>query len=303
VSFVTSLTEKAAPKESATVILVRNNDSGSWEVFLARRHKQQSFMAGAYVFPGGQVDTADSDPELSSCISTVDNFDPQALLKDASLTPEMAQSLFICAIRETFEETGVLLAQTLDGNFIKLESAQDVARVAAYRRELNSGRLTLKEIAQRESLCFPLPALVPYAHWITPEIAPKRFSTRFFLARLPDGQEATTDSDELTEFLWVTPGDALQMHLNGKMMLMPPTLKTLEELSVFAGMDELFEQARHRTIYPILPEASANVLMLPHDPEYSIFEYKKPANPCEPSRFVFTNSIWRTGFYHDEKKR
>ena len=292
---MSSFEQASVPRESTTVILVRKNDAGLGEVFLARRHQRQSFMAGAYVFPGGQVDAADSDPELSSYIPSIENFDPQSLLQDASLTPEMAQSLFICAIRETFEETGVLFAQT-GGNFIQLDSGQDSARFVHYRQELNRGGISLQDIAAKEKLFFALHALSPYAHWITPEIVPKRFSTRFFLARLPDGQTAATDSDELTDFLWVTPGDALQMQLNKEIMLMPPTLKTLEELAAFADLDELFEHARHRTIYPILPEAAANVLLLPHDPEYDIAKYKRPARLDEPSRFISVDGIWQTGY-------
>jgi 8-oxo-dGTP pyrophosphatase MutT (NUDIX family) len=292
---VSSFEQASVPRESTTVILVRKNDAGLGEIFLARRHQRQSFMAGACVFPGGQVDAADSDPEFSSYIPSIENFDPQSLLQDASLTPEMAQSLFICAIRETFEETGVLFAQT-GGNLIQLDSGQDIARFARYRQELNRGGISLQDIAAKENLFFALHALIPYAHWITPEIVPKRFSTRFFLAGLPDGQTATTDCDELTDFLWVTPGDALQMQLNKEIMLMPPTLKTLEELAAFADLDELFEHARHRTIYPILPEAAANVLLLPHDPEYSISAYKRPARLDEPSRFISVDGIWQTGY-------
>jgi 8-oxo-dGTP pyrophosphatase MutT (NUDIX family) len=301
---VTLLAEKTIPKESATVILVRQDQGRSWEIFLARRHKHQSFMAGAYVFPGGQVDAADGDSEISPFISATDNFDPLALLQDKSLTPETARSLFICAIRETFEETGVLIAWKSgeSENCIKLNQEPDISRFAAYRKELNSGRMTLREIAKKESLFFPLNTLLPYAHWITPEIQPKRFSTRFFLARLPEGQTATTDSDELTDFIWVTPGNALQMNINSKIMLMPPTLKTLEELSAFSSLDTLFADVQGRTIYPILPQHSENILKLPHDPEYSVEGYKKPARPAEPSRFTFSDGIWRTGFLRNNTR-
>ena len=171
------------------------------------------------------------------------------------------------------------------GSCIKLNQEKDISRFAAYRREISSGRTTLKEIARRESLSFPLNALMPYAHWITPEIQPKRFSTRFFLAKLPDGQKATTDSDELTDFLWVTSEDALQMHLNREIMLMPPTLKTIEELSAYSCMDALFAVAQSRTIYPILPQPMNGVLKLPHDPEYSIERYRKPARTCRAFPF------------------
>lgn len=292
------LPQASVPKESATVILVRENQAGSWEVFLAHRHRSQSFMAGAYVFPGGQVDASDSDPGLSNYIATVENFNPRGLLNEPGLPPEMAQSLFVCAIRETFEETGVLFART-GGNFLQLNSGQNSGRFSLYRRELNLRNIRLQDILSKEDIFLALDALVPYAHWITPEIMPKRFSTRFFLARLPEGQSAITDSDELTDFLWVTPKEALQKHLKKEISLMPPTLKTIDELAAFPDLDELFAQTRQRTIYPILPQPTDNFLKLPHDPEYGIAEYKQPPRPSEASRLIVADGIWKTAFYQD----
>ena len=239
--------QAAVPKESATVILVRSNQANSWEVFLARRHRDSSFMAEAYVFPGGQVAAADTDAQLNGYISTPDNFNPQALLQDDRLSPEMAQSFFICAIRETFEEAGVLIARTSSGHSINFDSNQENDRFTAYRRELNAGTITIHDIAEKENLQFPLDALIPYAHWITPEIMPKRFRTFFFLVKLPEEQKTTTDCSELTDSLWATPRDILKMHYNKEIMLMPPTLKTMEELTAYASIDELFAAARGRT--------------------------------------------------------
>ena len=288
--------QASVPKESATVILVRKNSAGRGEVFLACRHRQQSFMAGAYVFPGGKVD--DADVGLSDHIRVPDHFNPPTLLQDVSLTLPVAQSLYVCAIRETFEETGVLLAHTADGRFFRPESPKDTARLAAYRQALNAGSLTLKEIAVKENLSFPLAALIPYAHWITPEVWSKRFSTRFFMIELPEGQIAATNSDELTDFLWATPQDALSMQVHKKIMLMPPTLKTLEELSAFQDIGSMITFARRRSIHPILPQAdpAAGIVKLPHDPEYSIAKYKMPPRADEPSRFIFADGIWQTGF-------
>lgn len=288
--------QAALPKESATVILVRSNQADSWEVFLARRHRDSSFMAEAYVFPGGQVAAADTDAKLNSYISIPAHFNPQASLQDDSLSPEMAQSFFICAIRETFEEAGVLIARTSSGHSIKLDSNQGNERFTAYRRELNAGNLTIHDIAEKESLLFPLETLIPYAHWITPEIMPKRFRTFFFLVKLPEEQKTITDCSELTDSLWATPKDILKMHYNKEIMLMPPTLKTLEELTAHASIDELFAAARGRAIYPVMPQPGDKILKLPHDPEYSIEKYKQPARPDEPSRIVMTDGIWKTGF-------
>lgn len=96
------------PKEATTVILVRQAKADSWEIFLARRHRQQSFMAGAFVFPGGQLEDNDYDPEFSRFIWAPNDFNPQTALQDAGLAPEKAQAFFIGAIRETFEEAGIL---------------------------------------------------------------------------------------------------------------------------------------------------------------------------------------------------
>lgn len=284
------------PKESATVILVRGNSPDAWEVFLARRHSRSSFMAEAYVFPGGQIAEADRDEGLRNFISMPSGFDPRALLQDGSLSPETAQSLFVCAIRETFEETGILPARTPDGNLLKLNSEEQSARFAAYRRELNAGRITLSEMARRENLLFPLDALVPYAHWITPEFLPKRFSTRFFLAALPEDQSAATDQGELTDSLWARPEEVLRRYRGREIVLMPPTLKTLEELARYTCLDDLFAGARSRAIYPILPEPGEKMIKLPHDPEYGIERYKQLARPGDPSRIIMTDGIWQTGF-------
>jgi hypothetical protein len=125
---------------------------------------------------------------------------------------------------------------------------------------------------------------------------PKRFRTFFFLVRLPEGQTTTTDCSELTDSLWATPGDILKMYYNREILLMPPTIKTLEELAAYADIDALFAETRGRAIYPILPEPGDNILKLPHDPEYSIEKYKQPARPDEPSRIFASDGLWKTGF-------
>ncbi len=288
--------QPSVPKESATVILVRRHPSDAWNVFLARRHSRSSFMAEAYVFPGGQIADDDRDEDLRNFISMPPDFDPRALLQDDSLSPETAQSLFVCAIRETFEETGVLIARRRDGSPLNLNSKEQNARFAAYRGDLNAGRTTLGEIARRENLLFPLDTLVPYAHWVTPEFLPKRFTTRFFLAALPENQSAATDRGELTDSLWARPEEVLRRYHGREIVLMPPTLKTLEELARYKSLDDLFAGARSRAIYPILPEPGENMIKLPHDSEYGIERCRQPARPEEPSRIIMTDGLWRTGF-------
>ena len=290
---MSSPTINSAPKDSATVILVRQAQGKTLEIFLARRHDSQSFMAGAFVFPGGQLEATDADSVLTKFISPKEDFNPHSLLQDKDLTKIMALSFFVCAIRETFEETGVLFARTKSGRSIDFGSAIIKSRFAAYRRSLNLGNITLPAIARQEELVLMPELLIPYSHWITPEIVPKRFSTRFFLAQLPQSQSATTDSDELTSSLWVTPHDALQMYTAGKITLMPPTLKTIEEMAKFISLDELFAAARNCNIYPIMPQPMKDGLKLPHDPEYSIERYKQPVRPGEHSRFLLAGGKWQ----------
>jgi 8-oxo-dGTP pyrophosphatase MutT (NUDIX family) len=289
----------SAPKDSATVILVRRGQGKTPEVFLARRHDSQSFMAGVYVFPGGQLEASDADIAETKLLSVSDGFQPHTLLQDSKLTRDMALGFYICAIRETFEETGVLFARNASDNSIDFGNAIIQARFAAYRQPLNEGKITLAEIIRQEDLVVMPELLTPYSHWITPEIVPQRFSTRFFLAEFPHGQKVVTDKDELTSSLWVTPGEALQMYTAGKISMMPPTLKTLEEMAEFCAMDELFAAARNRKIYPVLPQPMKGGLKLPHDPEYSIERYKQLARPGETSRFLMTGGIWQSTVFQE----
>ena len=290
----------SVPKDSATVILVRREQGKTPEVFLARRHDSQSFMAGVYVFPGGQLEASDADIAETKLLSASDDFQPHTLLQDSTLARDMALGFYICAIRETFEETGVLFARNASDDSIDFGNATIQARFAAYRQPLNEGKITLAEIIRQEDLVVLPELLIPYSHWITPEIVPQRFSTRFFLAEMPHhGQSAVTDKDELTSSLWVTPGDALQMYTAGKIAMMPPTLKTLEEMAEFCAIDKLFAAARNRKIYPVLPQPMKGGLKLPHDPEYSIEKYKQPSRSGETSRFLMTGGIWQSTVFHE----
>jgi 8-oxo-dGTP pyrophosphatase MutT (NUDIX family) len=287
---------KIVLKDAATVILIRPSNAGDWEIFLAQRHQKQSFMAGAYVFPGGQLEETDNDPQLENYIKTVDGFDPCRLLQDSTLSREKALGFFIAAIRETFEETGILLGGKTAGNYISFVNGVILQRFNHYRQELSASQITFTEIARKEKILLFPDALIPYAHWITPAFEKKRFNTIFFLAKLPTGQTPLADAMELTESLWVTPQKALEMHRKKEIILMPPTLKTIEELSAFRNINELFSATQKKIIYPILPQLTDNILKLPHDPEYGIDAYKRPVNLNETSRILVENGVWKTAF-------
>jgi hypothetical protein len=235
---------------------------------------------------------------LKKYIKTADVCDPCRLLQDSSLPIEKARGFFIAAIRETFEEVGILLGGKTTGNFVSFYDKNVLKRFNDYRQELNASQITLAEIARKEKILFFPDALIPYAHWITPEFEKKRFNTHFFLAKLPPRQMPVADAAELTESLWVTSLKALEMHRWKEIILMPPTLKTIEELSAFRNINELFSATQKKIIYPILPQLAGNILKLPHDPEYSIDTYKRPVNFNEPSRILVEKGVWKTAYYN-----
>jgi 8-oxo-dGTP pyrophosphatase MutT (NUDIX family) len=287
-----------APRDSATVILLRDRPGGPYELFLMRRHRDQTFMGGASVFPGGRLDDADKAPALAACTGGLSAADARRLLQEPDLPEPTAFGLFLAAIRETFEEAGVLLARDASGRLVDLTDPERATRLAAYRLELHEARLTLSELAGRERIRYAPDLLIPYSHWITPAIEPRRFDTRFFLARLPEGQAAIHDRMELTESHWMTPALALAEHGAGRIVLMPPTLKTIEELQAFSRTRELFAAARSRQIGTILPEAFRTAdsfgVRLPNDAEYTLDAFRQPPCPGETSRIVMQNGIWRT---------
>jgi 8-oxo-dGTP pyrophosphatase MutT (NUDIX family) len=270
---------RTAPRDAATVILLRDPPAGPYEMFLMQRHRDQSFMGGAHVFPGGRLSDADTDPHLAARTDGSSVFDARRLLQEPELSEARARGLFLAAIRETFEEAGVLVARDASNRSVDLAAPETAARFAASRHELREGRLTLTVLAQCAHIRYAPDLLLPYSHWITPEIEPRRFDTRFFLARLPDGQVAVHDRTELTDSLWLTPSAALAQHRAGRIVLMPPTLKTVEELLVFSSLPDLFAAAADRRIHTILPEAFRTAdgfgVRLPNDSEYSLTAYKQ----------------------------
>ena len=286
------------PLDAATVILARENTDQDFEIFLMRRHRNQSFMGSAYVFPGGRLDKADTGRQLTAYSQGLAAEEAVATLNEPGLDHDLALGLFFAAIRETFEEAGVLLAVPASGGVLDFKDQETGSRFETYRRKIHDQEMTLKDLAEEEELVYALDLLTPYSHWITPDIESKRFDTRFLLARMPKNQAPIHDSIEMTESLWVSPAKALAGFEAGEILLMPPTLKTIEELAEFSSLDQLFTSASTKEIYPILPQGEAGpdgvVLKLPRDPEYSIEGYKQPARPEEKTRIVNINGKWRT---------
>jgi 8-oxo-dGTP pyrophosphatase MutT (NUDIX family) len=244
--------EPAVPRDAATVILLRQDasagDGGGVEAFLLRRTAELEFAPGAYVFPGGSVDARDADPGIGWAGPGPAEF---AALLD--VPPDRARALVCAAVRETFEESGVLLAGASHDDLVS-----DSAALAADRHALLAGTASLAEVLGRRGLVLRTDLLTPWARWITPEASPRRFDTWFFAAALPPGQEATAapeghaDPGESESGTWLRPASALEAARAGQMTLLPPTAVTLGELAGHLDVPAIL--ARRQVITPRLPK-------------------------------------------------
>ena len=226
-------------RDAATIALVRDTEAGV-EVFLMRRQRSMAFAAGMYVYPGGALETSDS---LVPVTSTTD-------LDDVArrLSTDDPIAVVAAAARETFEECGVLLAVDDDGRSVLLDDSFE-----AEREELAAGRLRFADLLRGRGLRVDGEALVPFAHWVTPEVEDRRYDTRFLAARLPDGQEATERGGEADRVAWWRPADALASFDAGKTAMLPPTIATLAELARHGTVEATLPALRRLDVVPLLP--------------------------------------------------
>jgi 8-oxo-dGTP pyrophosphatase MutT (NUDIX family) len=253
----------AVPRDAATVILLRPAQSGSGvgvEAFLLRRTGELEFAPGACVFPGGSVDAHDADPGIGWAGPSPADF---AALLD--VPPDRARALVCAAVRETFEESGVLLAGPATPGASPSASpgddlVRDSATLAADRHALLAGTASLGDVLGRRGLVLRADLLTPWARWITPEASPRRFDTWFFAAALPAGQAATAavegsgdhaDPGESEYGTWLRPAAALEAAEAGQITLLPPTAVTLRELGEHRDVTAIL--ARRLVIVPRLP--------------------------------------------------
>ncbi len=242
--------DPAAPRPAATVVLIRDRDTGP-EVLLLRRVRSSGFVPGAWVFPGGRVDAADADPELfarwrgpaRSEVARRMGLEPHAD------PPAMAYPL--AALRETFEETGLLLARDADG--APLPSAAPNGRVAAARDRLLADETRFAALLAEMDLTLRGDEMAYLAHWITPVVEPRRYDTRFFAARVGFDATVAIHPAEMSDMVWLTPEQALERHRAGSLPMIFPTVHTLEGLTGFGSADEILADCRRRDVPPILP--------------------------------------------------
>ncbi|MDT3441752.1 NUDIX hydrolase [Pseudofrankia sp. BMG5.37] len=287
-------------RHASTVVLLRDTPGGP-EAYLVRRARTMAFAGGVFAFPGGRVDPADSGFEVpwagQPMAEVMSTLEPDAAL---------ARALVHAAVRETFEECGVLLAGPAAAGGAEQTGASatrpaplDPAgpawaadRVAMERREL-----TLAGLLARHGLALRANLLAPWARWITPEVEPRRYDTRFFMAALPPGQLPGELSGEADRMLWTHPADALERHAAGRMAMLPPTAWMLSDLLGFASVAEVLAAAAGRTITPVMPKIvifdDAVHFLLPHDPEYATAG--PPADPVNASAIIAAATIGASG--------
>lgn len=233
--------QPAAPRDAATVVLLRDTPGGP-QAYLLRRVAGMSFAGGMHVFPGGSVDPADAGAQIGWAGPP-----PAQWAQWLRCAEPLARALVCAAVRETFEESGVLLAGPSGTEVLADVSTGEweAERVALERREHS-----LSELLARRGLVLRADLLRPYAHWITPEAEPKRFDTRFFLAALPEGQVCRDAGSEADRRTWVRPAD-LVSGAGPDLPMMPPTRMALSGIAEARSVAEAL--AAPREITPVMP--------------------------------------------------
>ena len=248
------------PIASATVLTLRDGADGL-EVFMLVRNRQVDFASGALVFPGGKVDAQDTHADW-------------ARLAPLS-QPAPERSYWVAALRETFEETGLLLAEP-EGARVTIAAEVAMKLAHAHREDVASGKLPFARLIESAGLVLATERMVPFAHWITPDGMPKRFDTHFFLAAAPPGQAARHDGGEAVESMWIRPTDAVRDAVAGRRTLVPATQLNLEKLAAAPTVAEAFVQARASRIVSVTPTVvraeGGVVIRIPADAGYATTE-------------------------------
>ncbi|HET9445029.1 MAG TPA: hypothetical protein VFO35_02160 [Steroidobacteraceae bacterium] len=268
--------QPVAPRPAATVLLLREGRDGV-EVLATRRHENLPFMGGMWVFPGGAVSAADASAAAFARIPDASRAKCARLctLQGVAIPERECLALMIAACRETFEETGVLLASNAAGG-----NCDDdlTARLQEQRRTIVSQPELFSELLRAEDLSLRVDRLVYWAHWITPSIVPRRFDTRFFLAPAPSDQRVVIDTTETVDHAWMSPAALVAAASAGTMPVSHPTLYNLMELDAslqeHGSLQTLLAAEAQRNVVAILPKMvheEQTAMVLPWDPFYRNF--------------------------------
>lgn len=240
-------------RDAATVVLLRDMDAPTgpaMSTLLMRRVATMSFAAGMYVFPGGGMDPEDLSLDLpwAEDDAPVSDAVPLAAPARMSAAPEVARGLVACAVREVFEETGILLAANGDGRTPVPDDMWE-----RDRRAVAASPGAFPEVLARRGLFLNARLLPLWTHWVTPEFESRRFDVRFFVAAVPPGQQVIQVSGEADDAQWLTPDDALGRYSRGDLPMLPPTVATLGEILPFDDVEAVLAAAPLREVRPLMP--------------------------------------------------
>jgi 8-oxo-dGTP pyrophosphatase MutT (NUDIX family) len=243
---------------AATVILARS----PFEVYLTRRSARSTFAPDAFVFPGGTIEAQDSSTDMQARSAGLEaervgkefraTVSPALSSSEAAVELDAGRSLLVAAVRELFEEAGVLLASDAAERTVEMTAA-DLDASAAARAAMRSGELPFSEYLLRRDWFADTRALALFSHWITPASEPRRYNTHFFFAVAPANQAAQADAYETHDGIWIHPSVALERYRKGEMHLVYPTIKHLERLAAFDSVESAQRYARDKTVLTIMP--------------------------------------------------
>lgn len=252
------------PKRAATVMLLKDTDRGP-VVHMLRRRASMAFAGGAYAYPGGGVDPRDDDRQVRWAGPTRAWWAERLGVDETT-----AQAIVCAAVRETYEEAGVLLAGPAPDSVVRDTTGDDWE---ADRAALVARETSFAEFLDRRGLVLRSDLLGAWTRWITPEFEPRRYDTWFFVAALPEGQRTRNASTEADRTVWIRPADASASYDEGELLMMPPTIATLRQLTACATAAEALAAAPGRDLTPVLAqarlEAGAVVLSWPGHDEFT----------------------------------
>lgn len=239
-----------SPRPAATIVLLRDGAADGLEVLLMRRSRNSGFVPGAYVFPGGRVDGSDA---LPAAVERLDGLAVEGAASRLNLhdAEPPAIAYYLAALREAFEETGILVGLRSDGS--APPTAAEDAGVDSIRDDLMQDRISFAETVALMQCRIAGHAVEYFAHWITPEAEPRRYDTRFFAAKVRAGSTPIVDPREMTDAVWATPADALSRCDDGELPMVFPTIKTLEQLTPFESADHALDGLRGLSVRTIMP--------------------------------------------------
>jgi 8-oxo-dGTP pyrophosphatase MutT (NUDIX family) len=255
------------PKPAATILTLRDGPGGV-EVLMLRRNLNSDFVGGAYVFPGGGVD---ADDRLAQWRERSKGLDEETARTRLALETD-ALSYYVAALREMFEEAGLLVAHHASGGLVDTRDDALRRRLAEHRRALNARETTMLAILEAEDLVLDLSGMAYLAHWVTPVGPPRRYDTRFFVTEAPHGQIAACDEGETIADTWVRPVDALEAHARGELDMIFPTIKTLESLMPHTTVAAVtaFAEGRDRVpkVTPRIEHRDGRAVIVTDDEEF-----------------------------------